>query len=570
MPLTKCVQYTPKGRTERLIAGARLILGVFFLMAIYLDPTEPSRYAGLTYGILASYLFYSLVLMVCVWYLDVTHRLMGVAAHFIDLAVFAGLMFLTEGPNSPFFVYFIFVLVCSALRWQWVGTLCTAAAALAIVSLMAWDPTNFYKDENFELNRFIMRMVYLAVVAALLGYLGAHEARLRKVFSMLAAWRPSVPDERPGLAREILERSAGILGVSRAILFWEEEDEPWVNLATWSSGEFSYSRENPGTYGHLLDGPMAYGIFFCRNLDDPNPMIVRNSDDCLRRWDMSATERRLIARFEMKSVLSMGMKGEKITGSLLALDKPRMTVDDLVLGDIVAQQVAARLGHLNLNEQLRQAAASEERIRLARDLHDGTLQTLTGAALQLETAQRMMEADPGKARLVIKEIQRVLAKEQKDLRGQIRLLKPAVAGRGREKFALADRLGELSEQIRLQWEIPVKIGIKPSAAAVDGGMARDVYFVIHESLINAAKHACATDLRADLFCDTGQVRITVADNGRGFPFRGYYDHETLFEMKRGPVTLKERIAALGGTLSIDSSENGARLEISLPLAPNGG
>ena len=63
--------------------------------------------------------------------------------------------------------------------------------------------------------------------------------------------------------------------------------------------------------------------------------------------------------------------------------------------------------------------------------------------------------------------------------------------------------------------------------------------------------------------------LSVADNGRGFRFHGTYDHATLTEMKLGPVVLKERIASLRGSLAINSTESGARLDITLPLAPPG-
>jgi signal transduction histidine kinase len=66
-----------------------------------------------------------------------------------------------------------------------------------------------------------------------------------------------------------------------------------------------------------------------------------------------------------------------------------------------------------------------------------------------------------------------------------------------------------------------------------------------------------------------QVRIRVTDDGRGFRFRGHYDQAALTDMKLGPVTLKERIAVLHGSLAIDSDESGAGLEITLPLAPPG-
>src|SRR5512147_2220618 len=55
-------QYVPQRRAERLIATGRMILSAFFLLAIWIDPSEPSRYARLTYAILAGYLIYSLLL----------------------------------------------------------------------------------------------------------------------------------------------------------------------------------------------------------------------------------------------------------------------------------------------------------------------------------------------------------------------------------------------------------------------------------------------------------------------------------------------------------------------------
>jgi len=61
----------------------------------------------------------------------------------------------------------------------------------------------------------------------------------------------------------------------------------------------------------------------------------------------------------------------------------------------------------------------------------------------------------------------------------------------------------------------------------------------------------------------------VADNGCGFPFRGRYDHAALIAMNIGPATLKERIASLQGTLAVESTHNGARLEIIIPLNRKG-
>ena len=57
----------------------------------------------------------------------------------------------------------------------------------------------------------------------------------------------------------------------------------------------------------------------------------------------------------------------------------------------------------------------------------------------------------------------------------------------------------------------------------------------------------------------------MADDGHGFSFQGTHDLATLQKFKAGPITLKERVSALGGDLVISSSKSGARLSISLPL-----
>ena len=71
--------------------------------------------------------------------------------------------------------------------------------------------------------------------------------------------------------------------------------------------------------------------------------------------------------------------------------------------------------------------------------------------------------------------------------------------------------------------------------------------------MNAARHAAGADACVTVALWDGQLRITVADDGVGFRFRGHYDHVALTVLNLGPVSLRERIAGLGGALSIDST-----------------
>ena len=174
------------------------------------------------------------------------------------MTVFALFMFFTERPVSPFFGFFVFSLMGATLRWQWRGTLWTAVTALAAVIGMSLYPTDLFRDPEFELEMFIITIVCLAVVATLLDCLGAYEEKLRTELSGLAAWPPTVPEEAPAMAREMLEHTAGILGAPPMVLAWEEDEEPWLYLGLWSDGELQYTREPPAS-SSWLKGSNATG-----------------------------------------------------------------------------------------------------------------------------------------------------------------------------------------------------------------------------------------------------------------------------------------------------------------------
>lgn len=558
--------YSPQNRAERLIAAGRTVLSVFFLLALWLNPSEPTAHAQMANGILTGYLIYSLVLVVLTWRRSLPLGSIHIITHTLDLLVFAAVMFFTKGPGSPFFAYFVFLLVCATLRWQWLGTVLTALAALVAVTLMALYATTILHDPDFELNLFIIRTVYLAVVAILLGYLGAHEQKLRDGLLRLASWPHPVEEEIQAILKKTLQQAADILEAPRLLLAWEDEDEPYLYLALWTKASFSFSREAPGLFGTLVAEPLAGRNFICADTGDPEAKTVHDATSGLPRWQGNPLHPALQQRFAIAAVLGLKITGKEFAGYLLALDKGRMTTDDVVLGKITAHEVASRLEEFYLLKKLQEAAASEERCRLARDLHDGLLQSLTGAVLQLETVIRSLQDDPQASKQRLLDVQRLLAAEQQDLRGQIRELKPGVAALPRMIDAdLSGRLEELAERLKRHWGLEVEMQLPAHPDRIPNSLAQELYFIVHEALINAARHAGASRVRVAFTGEGERMRLSVADNGKGFPFQGNMELEELVARHLGPVTLKERIAALGGTLTINSSGSGARLEIALPL-----
>ncbi len=562
------IHYSRQAGAERLIATGRATLAGFSLVAIWLDPSEPSNQAEVTYAILSGYVVYAVVLAAAVVRGHVPSGLLAILSHTFDLAIFSVIMFFSLGPSSPFFVFFVFSLVCATLRWQWKGAIWTSVAALTTVVGMSFYPTYLLHNPNFEMNRFIMRVVYLGVLGTLLGYAGVYEQARRRELSALAAWPHTLPDDLAGVARQSLEHAAHILNAPRVLLVWEGE-EPWVYVSSWTGADFCFSREAPGTFGSLVAEPLAGKTFFCTDTKTAAPAVVYSSPQGLRKWHGVPLPASVQNRFGAKAVLALRIDENNFQGYLFALDKMRMTSDDLVLGGITAQGVISRFNHYYMLQQLRDTATADERVRLSRDLHDGLLQSLTGAALQLESAQRLVEADPGSARERILEIERLIEAEQRDLRIHIEHMRPSYPRQSNVIETLSDRVKELARQIERQWGIRVEMDLEAGVHLLSTALARHVYFILHESLINAARHARASSVQVKVSIVAGRLRIIVADDGCGFPFKGCHDHAALNDMNAGPVTLKERTALLGGKLRIDSSEAGSRLEIMLPLAEKG-
>jgi signal transduction histidine kinase len=561
--------YSPQYRAERVIAAGRVVLAAFSLLAFWLDPAEPSKYAHIAYALLAFYLGYGLSIAWLVWraYVPIGH--LPIITHVFDLVIFSVFAYFTEGATSPFFMYVVFSLICATLRWQWRGTLWTASAALGTFIGLGIYAAEVLHDPAFELNRFIIRSVYLSVMAMFLGYLGAHEHRLRNELSRLAAWPTAVPPEAHALVQELLEHASRLLGVSRLLMAWEEPEEPWLHVVLWASGICTWTREPPGTYQPLVSESLAGTSFLCRHCGSSMPVVLYTAPTGVERWQGVPLNLDFRSRFAINTALSLHLGGESLEGYLFALGKPAMTADDLVLGEIVARQVVARMEQFYLSQQLRQAAVSEERLRLARDLHDGLLQSMGAAALQMKTIRRLLEGNLQAARERLREVQRLLVTEQRDLRSFIEGLTPGLRSPPEAAFDLAARLAQLQERIERHWRLRIELqGALPEEQNV-AYLASHIYFIIHEALINIARHAHASMASVELQKHGDQVHITVTDNGRGFPFRGHFDHTALTEMKLGPVMLKDRIGSLRGTVAINSTDAGSRLEIMLPVAQPG-
>ena len=126
------------------------MLATLFLIAIWVDSSQPTHAPEATFVLLISYLLFAIAVAIVTWnnwWLDA--KLAG-PAHAVDIVLFTLLVMLTEGFTSPYYIFFVFVLLSAAIRWGW--HLTAASAILLILLYLIVGMLVATPSAHFELN----------------------------------------------------------------------------------------------------------------------------------------------------------------------------------------------------------------------------------------------------------------------------------------------------------------------------------------------------------------------------------------------------------------------------------
>lgn len=204
------------------------------------------------------------------------------------------------------------------------------------------------------------------------------------------------------------------------------------------------------------------------------------------------------------------------------------------------KQAALRLSH----DEVRRLAATAERERIGRDLHDLLGHTLSLVALKSELASRLCERDAAAARREIDEVQRIA----RDALSQVRHAVTGIRAAGIAAELASARLLLESEGVGLAYD-GLDVALPADTETV-------LALVIREAVTNVHRHARAAKVRIELHVDGNAVHLQIADDGRG----------AQLVPGTGLNGMRERVEAAGGNLRIDSARgSGTRIEACLPL-----
>src|SRR5271165_4202906 len=218
--------------------------------------------------------------------------------------------------------------------------------------------------------------------------------------------------------------------------------------------------------------------------------------------------------------------------------------------ELVATAIANAESHSELTASRARivAAGDDARRRIERDLHDGVQQRLVSLGLALRAVQAIVPPGLGGLEGEVARIAEGLSSVQEELRAIAHGIHPAILAEGGLGPALKTLARRCAIAVELDAPAPERLPEHIEVAA---------YYVVSEALTNAAKHAHAALIQVEVQPLDGTLRLSVRDDGIGGadPVRG-----------SGLFGLKDRVEALGGTLTVNSPAGaGTSLDVELPL-----
>lgn len=198
-----------------------------------------------------------------------------------------------------------------------------------------------------------------------------------------------------------------------------------------------------------------------------------------------------------------------------------------------------------------ETAATEERGRLARDLHDAVTQTIYSASLIAESLPIIWERNPDEGRRNLAKLRQLVRGALAEMRSLLFELRPSAL----EAAELGVLLSQLCDVLTGRTQIPVEreIDVKASPPLQ---VKVAVYRITQEILNNIAKHSDATLVELWLVSNLDQVSLTIRDNGRGF------DPEAVTDGRLGLGILRERADEIDARLEVSSAPGkGTRIAV---------
>lgn len=278
------------------------------------------------------------------------------------------------------------------------------------------------------------------------------------------------------------------------------------------------------------------------------PRIIEVSDQASL---LQPTHLKLLKEHGIKMLMAVPLVlGEQNLGvvELRFQEATKFTQDDLNLAQALVHHATLALQLSRLAHRTEQMAVTQERNRMAREIHDTLAQAFAGVVLHSEALGTALGVNKSRSKKALSNIQKLARSGLEEARRSVQALRPRALESRTLSQALAQEAKRLSEDGRHSCEFKQKGDVLKLSAEIQNEFFR----IAQEAMTNISKHAQAKSVWITLEFKDNQVTLTVQDDGIGFaasdslkPKGGY-----------GLSTMRERALRIGGKLEIESPDSG--------------
>jgi signal transduction histidine kinase len=526
-----------------LIARIRLVLAVSALLTAFIE--LPHQKADLSWAVFCGYALHTTTL----YFLTQLRKPFtgSELIHWLDVCWYALMVLSTGGSQSLFFPFFFFAILTASFRWGF-----DEGCRVVVASALLYFAIGMVINPSGEIPRLLLRDAFVLGLGYMIAYWGESEIALKRRLALLRdVSRLSNP--RFGVDHTIvtvLEKTREFFDAGSCILVTRDADSAACTYRTVKRNALRAAAAE--RIGNDIGGPMLSLARGQAALYDAKPASLfarlaglgglRLHDAETRRWtSLSGDVAAGVAEmFDASEFISTPVPLRNGEGRIYVASKHGGFTrnDALFLGHIVAQAFPV-IENIELLDRMATEAAAEERRRIARDLHDTTIQPYIGLKLGLHAMRRKAEA----GNPLIEDLERLT-----EMGGQVISDLRSYAGNIRNTTlerapALLSTLQRQAERMSRFYGIHIDMNVEGPLDMCDR-LSAEIFQMISEAYANIRKHTTARRAWLKLRCDETSVDIEIGNESTGDtpPFT--------------PRSLTERAAALGGQAWVEHGKTG--------------
>lgn len=527
-----------------LIGRMRLLLAVSAMLTVFIEPDASGQHTPFTWMVFGGYTVLSAVLyLLSQMDQPFAH---SKAIYWLDVCWYALIVYCTGGNNSFFFLFFFFAILTASFHFGFEeGARITLASAALFTTTVLVIPT------EAEVSRLLLRTTFLLGLGYMIAYWGgmglAHKRRLALMHDVSKLSNPRFGVDHT--LNSVLDKTRAFFSASGCLLVMRDTASAAWTLRT-SGSQLSGTASKATSISAAAATPLlAFApdqiVVYTRPLNalmawsgESRTLTLGQSRWIKRGGDPGESLAELL---DARSFISAPLPLRKGEGRIYVMSQRHsLSKTDALFLSHIGAQVFPMIENIELLDRLASEAVLRERQKIARDLHDSTIQPYIGLRHGLSALRNKAGADNP----LIADLDKLIAMSTLVLGDMRRYARGFKSGLQQSEPELLVALRRQAAQVKDFYGIGITVS---SAGGLDisDRLAAEVFQIVNEGMSNIRKHTSAREGAVTLGCADGWLNIRIENECPAGPAEVFLPH-----------SIAERAAALGGKAHVEHKADG--------------